>query len=373
MSRGAGSVRRLLALVRKEFYQVVRDPAAMLIAFVLPPILLFLFAFAVSLDVDDVSVGVALESDSGQARELAAAFAGTRYLRVTPARHRAELEPLLVSGELLAFAVIPADFDARLLDGSGKAAIQIITDASNPNTANFTRGYLQGAFSTWLAGEGLAPPPAITLQQRFWFNPELESKVMLVPGSIAVVMTMIGTLLTALVVSREWERGSMEAIMSTPARMGEIILSKILPYFLLGGLAVAGCVFLAVQVFGVPLQGSFLAIVMLSCVFLFPALGQGLLISTMAKNQFLASQAAVMSGFLPAFLLSGFLFEIQSMPWFIQQITLVIPARYYVSSLQTAFLAGDVWPLYLSDMAKMVVVGLVFFGLTRLKAKEYLD
>ena len=368
-------MRRLWALVRKESYQVLRDPSALLITFVLPPILLFLFAFAVSLDVQDVRVGVVLESDGPVARELAAAFAATRYLQVTPARHREEVEGKLVSGELKAYVVIPADFEARLLEGQGRAAIQIIADASNPNTSTFTAAYLQGAFSGWLQsrnganGEGAR----VGLEQRFWFNPELQSRRTLVPGAIAVVMTMIGTLLTALVVSREWERGTMEALLATPATLGEIILSKLLPYFFLGGLAMAGCTFLAVQVLGLPLVGSFGALMVISAAFLVPALGQGILISTLSKNQFMAAQLAVMTGYLPSFLLSGFLFEIQSMPWLIQKITYLIPARYLVSSLQTVFLAGDVWPLFLRDIASMLAVGTLFFGITRLKSKKRLD
>jgi ABC-2 type transport system permease protein len=214
---------------------------------------------------------------------------------------------------------------------------------------------------------------AIRLEPRFWFNPELQSRRTLVPGAIAVVMTMIGTMLTALVVSREWERGTMEAMLATPATMGELILSKLLPYFVLGAVACAGCAFLAVQVLGVPMVGSFGALMLISAVFLVPALGQGLMISTLSKNQLVATQLAIMSGYLPSFLLSGFVFEIQSMPLFIQMITHIIPARYYVSSLQTVFLAGDVWPLFLRDMASMLAVGAVFFGITRLKSKKGLD
>jgi len=271
--------------------------------------------------------------------------------------------------------VIPADFDARLLEGQGRAAIQVVTDASNPNTANFTAAYMQGVFSQWLAAStsGAAAGEPVELQQRFWFNPELQSRRVLVPGSIAIIMTMIGTLLTAMVMSREWERGTMEALMATPASMGEIILSKLLPYFLLGTLAVIGCTFLAVFVFDVPLQGSIGALLLVSAAFLVPALGQGLLISTLARNQFLASQMALMTGFLPALLLSGFLFEIQSMPWPVQLLTRIIPARYYVSSLQTVFLAGDVWSEFFRDMGAMLAVGTLFFAITRLKSRKRLD
>ena len=354
----------------------MRDPSALVITFVLPPILLFLFAFAVSLDVRNVPIGVVLESDSPQAQSLAAAYSGTRFLEVTPARHRKELEQAVVGGALKGFVVIPADFAERLLNPQSSAAIQIITDGSSPNSANFVAGYAQGVFSNWLAdrnGGSQARGPAIDLQQRFWFNPELESRRVLVPGAIAIVMTLIGTLLTALVVAREWERGTMEAVMSTPASMLEIILSKLVPYFLLGIMAVIGCVFLAHEVFGLPLRGSPLTLLLVSCVFLVPALGQGLLISTISKNQFLAAQIALMSAYLPALLLSGFIFEIDSMPLIIQTITRVIPARYYVSCLQTIFLAGDVWPVLLPSMAAMLALGALFFAITFANSHKRLD
>ncbi|MCZ6831383.1 MAG: ABC transporter permease [Gammaproteobacteria bacterium] len=367
---------RFIALVKKETLQLMRDPSALIITFVLPPILLFLFAFAVSLDVRNVPIGVVLEGDGPQAQSLAGAYAGTPFLKVTPARHRKEVEQHVVSGTLKGFVVIPADFDERLLNPDSGAAIQIITDGSSPNTANFVAGYAQGVFNNWLAGRngsGRARGPVIDLQQRFWFNPELESRRVLVPGAIAIVMTLIGTLLTALVVAREWERGTMEALMSTPASMLEIILSKLLPYFLLGITAVIGCVFLAHKVFGLPLRGSPLTLLLVSCVFLVPALGQGLLISTLSKNQFIASQIALMSAYLPALLLSGFIFEIDSMPPIIQTITRVIPARYYVSSLQTVFLAGDIWPVLIPNMLAMLAVGALFFAITFANSRKRLD
>lgn len=373
---GASPGRRLRALVRKECYQVLRDPSALLIAFVLPPILLFLFAFAVSLDVENVPVGVVLESDSSKAQGLAAAFAASRYLDVHPARHRREVESLMVGGELRAFVVIPADFEVRLRNGQRGAAIQIITDGSQPNSASFTAAYTQGVFSTWLASQLASSGGKVgglQLEPRFWFNPELASRNVLLPGAMAIVMTMIGTLLTALVVAREWERGTMEAVMSTQASMMEIIASKLLPYFFLGSLTTLGCTLLAVGFLGLPFRGSMFALLCLSAIFLVPALGQGLLISTLAKNQFVASQFAVLSAFLPALLLSGFIFEIQSMPWIVQKITLLLPARYYVSGLQTIFLAGDLWPQLLRDMSALLAVGAVFFGITFAHSRKRLD
>jgi len=367
------SLKRLTALVVKESMQVVRDPSAILIAFVLPIILMFLNAYAVSLDIRELRMGVVLESDDASAQSLAAAFAATRYFEVTPARDRREVGDDVVAGRLRGFVVIPQDFEKRLQTGSAPY-VQIITDGSQPNTARFVANYARGVIANWQTDRNPDPlEAAIALQPRFWFNAELESRRALLPGAIAIVMTMIGTLLTALVLAREWERGTMEAIMSTPASIFEILVGKLLPYFVLGMAATIVCTLLAIVVFDVPLRGSWFALLLLSAAFLFPSLGQGLLISAATKNQFVASQVALLSGFLPAFLLSGFLFEIKSMPVAIQLLTYVVAARYYVSSLRTVFLAGDVWILFLPNLGAMVLIGLVFFGLARLKTRKSLD
>ena len=369
-------LRRLLALVRKETLQIVRDPSAILIAFVLPVVLLFLFAFAVSLDVRDVKIGVVLESDSPEAQSLAAAFAGTRYFEVTPARDRRDVEPDLIAGHLHGMVVVPQDFDTRLAQPERGPLVQIVTDGTQPNTASFVGGYAEGVVANWLASrtdEATAQRPGPTLEPRFWFNPEIESKRFLIPGAIAIVMTMIGTLLTAMVVAREWERGTMEAVMSTPASILEILVGKLLPYFGLGLIATLGCSAAAVFLFDVPLRGSLFALLLLTCSFLMPALGQGLLISAIAKNQFIAAQVALITGFLPALLLSGFIFEIDSMPLVIREFTRVVPARYFVASLQTVFLAGDVWSLFVPSILFMLGIGSVFFTITALKSRKSLD
>ena len=364
---------RLLALVVKESLQVLRDPSAILIAFVLPVIMLFLFAYAVSLDVREVRIGVVLESDGAAAQSLAAAFAATRYLVVTPARDRREVAGAVTAGRLRGYVVIPQDFEERLRASATGPLVQVITDGSQPSTAGFVASYSQGVVANWLAQRSLATTPGISLEPRYWFNPEIESRRFLLPGAIAIIMTMIGTLLTALVVAREWERGTMEALLSTPASVGEILVGKLLPYFMLGMAATLGSALLATLLFGVPLRGSWLALLLLSAVFLIPALGQGLLISTIARNQFVASQLALFSGFLPALLLSGYLFEIDSMPAPIRAITAIVPARYFVESLQTVFLSGDVWPLFFRDMAAMAAIGLVFFGIARARSRKSLD
>ena len=364
--------RMLSALMKKEALQVLRDPSSLLIAFVLPPLLLWLFANAVSLDVDEVRFGVVLEGSGQAAWDLAAAYAATPYFRVTSVRDRRELDPLIGTGELKGYVVIPENFDRTLTVPGSVPQIQVITDATEPNSAKFVSGYAQGVLNTWLAARS-ASAGRISLQQRFWYNPELDSRQVLIPGGIAIIMTMIGTLLTALVVSREWERGTMEAMMSTPASMAELLVSKLAPYFLLGMLANLGCAFLAVAVYGVPFRGSLTALLAVSAVFLLPALGLGLLISTLVKSQFSAAQFALFTGFMPALILSGYLFEIEAMPAWLQAITHLVPARHYVPSLQSIFLAGDLWPQMLRDMAALLSLGLVFFGLTLRQARKSLD
>lgn len=366
--------RRLSALVRKESLQALRDPSTLLIAFVLPVVLLFLYAYAVSLDVRQVRIGVVLESQGASAQSLAAAFAGTRYLDVTFAHDRREMTGQIVSGTLRGFVVIPQDFERRLAGRGGQPLVQVITDGSQPNTANFVANYAQGVVQTWRAGLGAEVPSAtVALEPRYWFNAELESRRSLVPGAIAIVMTIIGTMLTALVVAREWERGTMEAVLSTPASVVEILIGKLLPYFVLGMVSTLVAAALAVFVFGVPLRGSLLALLTLSAVFMVPALGQGLLISSLARNQFLAAQIALFTGFLPAFMLSGFLFEIDAMPAPIRAVTRLIPARYFVSSLKTLFLTGDVWSVFAPNLLAMAAIGAVFFLAAKRATRKNLE
>lgn len=367
---------RLFALVKKEALQIMRDPSAMLIAFALPPILLFLFGFGVSLDVKDVNIGVVLESDGAYSRDLAAAYDATPYFNVTPARHRKEVERGLVTGDLAVFVVIPQDFDAHMANPNRSASIQIITDGARPNSASFSAGYAQGVFNNWMFGRGeslMTNGAAIQLEQRFWFNPELDSSRVLVPGAIALVMTIIGTMLTAMVIAREWERGTMEALMSTPASKAEIILSKLIPYFALGMVAVSGCTLMAVTIFEIPLRGSLATLLLVSAVFLLPALGLGLLISVVSESQFQAASTGLLLGFIPTLLLSGFVYEIQSMPVPIQWITQIVPARHFIASLQTIFLAGDVWTDLIPNILSMLALGVLLFGLTFAKTREDLD
>ncbi|MBV9930060.1 MAG: ABC transporter permease [Alphaproteobacteria bacterium] len=369
--------RCLRALIAKELAQIARDPSTFLIAFALPLLLLFLFGYAVSLDTTRTRIAVVVQDDSAPALRLAESYRRSPYFEVTMARSLASVRGMMVDGSARGVVVIPQGFG----EGVKRRApppIQVITDGSQPNTASFVGTYAEGVRQSWAAAEGLGPAPAATgppiaLSPRFWFNPDLRSRYFLVPGSIAIVMTMIGTLLTALVVAREWERGTMEAMMATPISMAEFIASKVIPYFLLAMASMALCTLLAVFAFGVPFRGSILALLAVASAFLMPALGLGLFISASTKNQFVASQIALLTAFLPTFLLSGFIFEIGSMPLPIRIITYAVPARYLIPSLQTVFLAGDYWGLLLPNIGIMLGFGFLFFALSFRVTRRSLD
>jgi ABC-2 type transport system permease protein len=357
--------RRFRAMLVKETLQIIRDPSTLLIAFVLPLILLFLFGYAVNLDTTRTRIGLAMLDRSEAATSLADAYRSSRFFDVKTADSLAGLKRDLVADRVRGIVVIPQDF-GRLVATRGGADIQVITDGSIPNTAAFVASFADGIRANWAAGRAAehgvaAKPPPIELVARYWFNPQLTSRYFLVPGSMAIVLTMIGTLLTSLVIAREWERGTMEAIMATPIGMAEFIATKVVPYFGLALVAAAVCTFVSIVLFQVPFRGSPFALLLIVSAFLVPALGQGLLISAALKNQFLASQVALLTGFLPAMALSGFLFEIRSMPLWIQIVTYAMPVRYLMPLLQSVFLAGDIWPLFIRNILVMLGFGLLLF------------
>jgi ABC-2 type transport system permease protein len=356
--------RRFSALFIKESLQIVRDPSTLLIAFVLPLILLFLFGYAINLDTARTRMGLALLDRGAAATSLANAFEHSRWFDIKVSDSVAPLKADLIAGRVRGIVVIPQDFARRNADGGGD--IEVITDGSLPNTATFIAAYAEGVRANWAAQQAAesgraSGTPAIDVATRFWFNPELTSRYFLVPGSMAIVLTMIGTLLTALVIAREWERGTMEALMATPISMAEFIATKVVPYFLLGLGSALVCTILAITVFGIPFRGSPWALLLIVSAFMVPALGQGLFISAATKNQFVASQIALLTAFMPSLLLSGFLYEISSMPAWIRALTYAVPVRYLMPLLQSVFLAGDIWSLFVPNMLVMLGFGLLFF------------
>lgn len=366
---------RLYAFIYKESLQALRDPSTLMVAVILPALMMFLFAFGVSLDADNIRIGVILEDTSPQARSLAKAFENTKYFHVTADTNRHKLTEELAAGKIRGIVIIPQDFSAKLLKNE-ISPIQVIADGSETNTATFVQNYANGVVANWQASilqQSENAIPIILPQTRVWFNPELRSRNVILPGSIAIIMALIGTLLTALVVAREWERGSMEAILSTPIHISELIIGKVTPYFLLGMGSMFLCVTISVFAFKVPFEGSILLLSLSTGIFLLAGLSQGLLISTLSKNQFVASQAAINAAFLPAYMLSGFLYEIQSMPTVIKAITYLLPARYFVSIIQTSFLAGVIWSEILPNMLAMLIIAGFFLYLVTKKSKKSLE
>ncbi|RPI36189.1 MAG: ABC transporter permease [Hyphomicrobiaceae bacterium] len=369
-------MRRIRALIRKETLQVVRDPSSVVVGFILPALLLMLFGFGVSFDASRVRVGLVIEEPTPETSMFVASFSNTPFFEVQRSADRRAFLDQLSAGRLNGVVVLAGDFSERLARGD-TAGIQVITDGSDPNTAGLVTGYLQGVWQSWQTQRALSSGARvlspIVVESRFWFNPELESRRFLVPGSIALIMMMIGALLTALVVAREWERGTIEALLATPVGIGEFIIGKLVPNFALGMCAMAVCVLAALFVFDIPLRGSLLSLVGLTAVFLAVALGIGLLISTVARTQFIASQMAMLVAFLPGLYFSGFLFEVSSMPAVLRAFAKIVPAGYYVRGLQTIFLAGDIAAVLVPCAAILLFMCAVLFGLTALNTKQRLD
>ncbi len=371
-----GSRTRLRGLLRKEFYQILRDPSSLAIAFLLPLVLLLIFGYGVSLDAEHVPVALVVELPSPDTASFTSGFQQSRYFVPVSQRSLVEAEQALLNRRVMAIVHLRSDF-ARRLRQPGGAPIQVIVNGVDANTARLILGYVQGVWQKWLQrealarGETLAMP--IQLEQRVWFNSELRSRNFLVPGLIAIIMTLIGALLTALVMAREWERGTMEALLVTPVTMREVLLGKLVPYFILGMGGMALSVGMGVWLFGVPLRGSVWVLFAAAALFLLAALGMGLLISTVSKNQFVAGQLAIITTFLPAFILSGFIFDIGSMPRIVQWLTHVLAASYFVAILQTVFLAGNVWSVILPNALALLLMAAFFLGVSRRKLRKRLE
>jgi len=363
-------------MVRKEFLQILRDPSSIAIAFVLPVVLLLLFGYGVSLDAKDVPLALVADHPDTHTARLLSAFEHSEYFISHRYPGIQEAMQALRTQQVEGIVWLREDFSRRLLT-SADASIGVIVNGVNANQARITEGYIQGVWQTWLeqyaASRGHDLKAPVMVEPRVWFNAALYSRHFLVPGLIAVIMTLIGALLTSLVIAREWERGTMEALMVTPIRIREILLGKLIPYFILGMGGMLLSVAMARWQFDVPLRGSFLLLLATAALFMLVALGMGLLISIVAKNQFVAGQIAIIVTFLPAFILSGFIFDIGSMPAPIQAITHVVPARYFVAILQTLFLAGDLWPVVLGNAAALLAMMLIFIAILGRKARKDLE
>ena len=353
-------LQRIRALVWKETRQIVRDPSSVAIGAVLPLILILLFGYGLSLDVKNVPVAVVIEYPAADAIELASGFQLSPYFKPVMLRSMPPAQRLLLEHRVDGIVRIPADFSRRI--AAGNAAVQLIVHGGDANRARIIEGYVQGVVAAWWArlaaqGQPGAIPP-VGVQARLWFNEADDSRYFLVPGLIVLVMTLIGGLLTAMVMAREWERGTLESLFVTPVRSDEILLGKTIPYFVLSLFGFVLCVLSAKFLFHVPLRGSMWLLLGASMLYVLIALGIGLLISSWVKNQLVASQLTMLITFMPAFMLSGFLFDLRSMPTAVRLITYVLPARYYVALLQSVFLAGDVWSVILPNTIVLALMAI---------------
>jgi ABC-2 type transport system permease protein len=357
----AAKANRVRALVRKEAHQIVRDPSSIAIGVVLPVILIVLFGYALSLDVKHAPVAVVLEDSSPTAADLAAGFQLSPYFDARLLHSMTRARELMQARDVDGIVRIRSDFSRRL--ALGNAEIQVLVHGGDANRARILLGYAQGAIAQWAArraaeGYPVSTGPVVVLD-RLWFNEANDSHYYLVPGLVVLIMTLIGAFLTTLVMAREWERGTLEALFVTPIRVDEILLGKTIPYFVLGLIGLALCIVSAKYVFQVPLRGSIWVLTVVSMLYLLCALALGLFISSAVKSQFVASQITLLVTFLPAMLLSGFLFDLRSMPLAVRLISYILPARYYVALLQTLFLAGDVWLVILPNAAVLIGMAVV--------------
>jgi ABC-2 type transport system permease protein len=362
------NITRLLAVARKEVIQILRDSRSLAIVVIMPVTLMLLFGYGVNLDLKGLPIYVYDQDGSQQSQDLLKHFQASEYFHVVRVvDNYPTITRALDDGHAKMGIVIPWDFSLQLSHG-GPVQVQALVDATDDNTANVLIGYAQAVVQgyssevqlNWLRQRGQPmQPAAVSVETRTWYNEDLESSAFIVPGVLALVMSVIGAFLTSLTIAREWERGSMEQLISTPVSAMEIMLGKLAPYFILGMFDVIVCAVIAIYWFHVPFRGSYVTLLVSSALFLVVVLSLGFFISVLAKSQFAASQIALLITFLPAFLLSGFLFSIEQMPVVLQWITRILPARYYVSVLKQIFLKGTPTALLYADLIPLAVFALL--------------
>jgi ABC-2 type transport system permease protein len=366
--------RRLLAVSKKEIIQLKRDTRSLLLAFLLPVLLTVLFGYAISWDVTDIPTAVLDQDGSARSRELLNAFWSSGYFTLVQHVERsAEINQLLDRGRVRIVLVIPPTF-AGDLDAGKPAEIQALVDGADANTATIALGYARAIVARYsskilLRGERRAPP--VQARTRVWYNEELRSRNMIVPGLVAVIMMIIAAMLTSLTIAREWERGTMEQLAATPVGRAEVVLGKLLPYAAIGLIDVVVVSVVGVTLFGVPFRGNIALLMVMSLAFLIGALGLGIIISALTRSQLLATQMAMITTFLPAFLLSGFMYEISVMPAVLRMITYLVPARYFLVVTRGIFLKGvGIDSLLFQGLLMIAFAALGLYAATRVFRKE---
>lgn len=370
--------RRTKAVARKEFLHIARDPRSLYMALATPLLLLLLFGYALSLDINQVPMVVYDLDRSSESRELIERFRGSTYFKlVSVATSPAEVNRAIDRGQALVGLMISPGFGGAIKAGQ-EATAQILLDGSDANTANIALGYAQGLVTLYSAEVraaardkfGAPELKGVDARVRVIFNSDLKSRNYIVPGLIAVILMMIAAILTSLCIAREWENGTMEQLLSTPLRPVELLLGKLIAYFSIGMADMVIAIITGVFLFEVPLRGSLLLLIATSAIFCFGALCWGIMISAAARNQLIAYQLGIFTSFLPAFLLSGFIYSIDNMPRVIQAITYIVPARYFVTILKGIFLKGVGWEILALEILAMTIYSVVVFGLAMQRMRQ---
>src|SRR3954454_13625145 len=369
----AGFWSRAMSLTRKEFRQLLRVPGSLGVGIGLPIALILIFGYGLSLDVRNATVAVVLEDRSPTAVDVISGLELSIYIAPMVVTSMHDAERLMLAREVDAIVRVPSDFSRRL--SSEGATLQLLVHGSEASRALIIRGYVSRALSQWAERQAnraaTSPSPGlVTIDERMWFNAANTSTWYLVPGLIVLIMTLVGAFLTAMVMAREWERGTLEALFVTPVRPAEILVAKTIPYFTVGMLGLAMCLFAARFVFDVPIYGSFLVILVSSMLYMLASLGIGLVISSVTRNQFLASQLALLTSFMPALMLSGFLFDLRNVPEAVYLMGHALPATYFMELIRTLFLAGNVWPLIFTNCAILFGYAVVLLCLARFVTRK---
>lgn len=362
------SLRRIVALARKETLHVVRDPRSLYLALGMPLVLLVLFGFGVSFDMDHLPVAVIDEDRSRASRALIDhVFASGELELVSAGDLRAEeASQLFERREAIGVLILPAGLEEDLARGRN-VSVQLLLDGVDPNSAAQALGkadvLLRVAARAITSPGGVSVTPPIDVRVRTWFNPASRSALFLVPGLAAYILALVAVMLTSLTLAREWERGSMQQLFVTPVARLEIVIGKLLPYLALGGVAVLLVLTAGAWVFDVPFRGDLSVLTVASLIFLVGMLGQGLLVSNVAKTQMVATQMATMTSMLPSMLLSGFMFPIENMPLPLRAISNVVPARYFIHLLRGVLLRGNGWAEVGTDVVALTIFAAVVLGL----------
>ena len=371
-----GFLRRFLALLRKEVRQLLRDRSNLAVGLLLPLTLILLFGYGLNFDVSNAPVAMVMEDRSPTARDVVSGFSGSRFLAPVWVPNMVEAERRMRRAEVSAIVRVPSDFSRQLAAGNGR--IQLVLNGADSTTANALNGYVVGAIGVWQQREvdrsGITPvAPIVTVQERMWFNEASNSTWYLVPGLLVMILTLTGAFLTSMLVAREWERGTLESLFVTPVRPLELVVAKLVPYFVVGAIDLVMCLLAARFLFHVPIRGSLLVLVGASLLYLVVSLSAGLLISGLMRNQFQASQVGLLASFMPALMLSGFIFDLRNLPVVIQVVSQVVPATHFMGLSRTLFLAGNDWERLLHTCLILGAFALVLIAATWRTLRKRLD